>query len=54
MISRASRNCSLDTAISRPLKSWGKIGGYACDFNDDAICDLILAEIYHPKNLKVA
>ena len=36
------------------LKSWGKIGGYACDFNDDAICDLILAEIYHSKSLKVA
>ena len=36
------------------LESWGRIGGYACDFNDDAICDLILAEIYHPKNLKVA
>ena len=36
------------------LESWGNIAGYACDFNDDAICDLILAEIYHPKNLKVA
>jgi hypothetical protein len=36
------------------LRSWGKIGGYACDFNDDAICDLILAEVYHPKNLKAA
>ena len=36
------------------LESWGRIGGYACDFNDDAICDLILAEIYQPKNLKVA
>lgn len=37
-----------------PLKSWGMIGGYACDFNDDAICDLILAEIYHPQARKVA
>src|SRR5271157_6599171 len=36
------------------LESWGSIAGYACDFNDDAICDLILAEIYHSKNLKVA
>ena len=36
------------------LQSWGKIGGYACDFSDDAICDLILAEVYHSKNLKVA
>ncbi len=36
------------------LRSWGKIGGYACDFNDDAICDLILAEVYHARNLKVA
>ena len=36
------------------LRSWGKIGGYACDFNDDAICDLILAEVYHTKTRKVA
>ncbi len=37
-----------------PLESWGRIDGYACDFNDDAICDLILAEIYHSTALKVA
>ncbi len=30
-----------------PLESWGSIDGYKCDFQDDAICDLILAEIYH-------
>jgi hypothetical protein len=37
-----------------PLQSWGKIDGYACDFNDDAICDLALEEIYHPATRKVA
>jgi len=36
------------------LESWGSIGGYTCDFNEDAICDLILAEIYHAKTRKVA
>ena len=36
------------------LQSWGRIGGYACDFNDDAICDLILAEVYQAKKLKAA
>jgi hypothetical protein len=36
------------------LKSWGSIGGYACDFNDDAICDLILSEVYNPKTRKAA
>jgi hypothetical protein len=36
------------------LTTWGRIDGYACDFNDDDICDLILAEIYHPARLKVA
>jgi hypothetical protein len=36
------------------LESWGSIAGYACDFNDDAICDLIIAEVYHSKNLRVA
>ncbi len=37
-----------------PLDSWGSIGGYACDFNDNAICDLMLAEIYHQRSRKVA
>ena len=36
------------------LESWGSIAGYACDFNDDAICDLIIAEIYRSKTRKVA
>ena len=36
------------------LESWGSIAGYACDFNDDAICDLIIAEIYHSQTRKVA
>jgi hypothetical protein len=36
------------------LESWGRIDGYACDFNDDAICDLILAEIYRPAARKAA
>jgi hypothetical protein len=38
----------------RVLEGWGSIGGYACDFDDDAICDLILAEIYRSKTRKVA
>ncbi len=37
-----------------PLSSWGRIEGYACDFNDDAVCDLLLAQIYHPAGLKAA
>jgi hypothetical protein len=37
-----------------PLESWGSIDGYACDFNDDAICDLLLVKIYHPKARKAA
>jgi len=37
-----------------PLTTWGRIDGYACDFNDDAICDLLLAEIYRPARLKAA
>jgi hypothetical protein len=36
------------------LESWGRIDGYKCDFNDDAICDLILAEIYRPAARKAA
>lgn len=36
------------------LESWGKIGGYACDFDDDAICDLIIAELYRSNTRKVA
>ena len=36
------------------LESWGSIAGYACDFNDDAICDLIIAEIYRSQTRKVA
>ena len=36
------------------LASWGSIAGYACDFNDDAICDLIIAEIYRSQTRKVA
>ena len=36
------------------LASWGSIAGYACNFNDDAICDLIIAEIYHSQTRKVA
>lgn len=44
----------LEHGYLSPLESWGRIGGYACDFNDDAICDLILAEIYHSKTLKAA
>ena len=39
----------LEHGYLAPLKSWGSIAGYACDFNDDAICDAILAEIYHPR-----
>jgi hypothetical protein len=37
-----------------PLESWGSIDGYRCDFNDDVICDLLLAEIYHSAARKVA
>ncbi|OPY69941.1 MAG: hypothetical protein A4E57_00819 [Syntrophorhabdaceae bacterium PtaU1.Bin034] len=36
------------------LESWGRIDGYQCDFNDDAICDLLLAEIYHSAARKAA
>lgn len=36
------------------LESWGSIDGYACDFNDDVICDLILTEIHHPTTRKAA
>ena len=44
----------VDHGYLTALDGWGRIGGYACDFDDDAICDLIIAEIYHAKKRKVA
>jgi hypothetical protein len=44
----------IDHGYLLALDGWGSIGGYACDFDDDAICDLIIAEIYRSKTRKVA
>ncbi len=44
----------VDHGYLMALAGWGSIGGYACDFDDDAICDLIVAEIYHSRTRKVA
>ena len=47
-------NLLIERGYLIPLQSWGRIDGYGCDFNDDAICDLIVAEIYHSGTRKVA
>jgi hypothetical protein len=44
----------VDHGYLTALDGWGTIGGYACDFDDDAICDLIIAEVYRSKTRKVA